>query len=283
MDKGRELIRLAVFGQPVKTSLSPQIHRMFAASCGLEIEYLRKESSREDFSGQLEQFHQGGGLGCNITMPLKRAAFELAAEIMPGVEQAGAANTLVYHPQVGWVAHNTDGAGLVTDLTVNHAITLAGQRLAVLGAGGAAAGVMGPLLEEKPAEVVLVNRNLDRATSLAQRFEGTGKIVVTSWLDLPQHGCFDLVINATSLGHHGAVPPLTSSSFASLFDPGSICYDLNYHKASLPLKMLCGEIGQDYVDGLGMLVEQAALSFDIWTGRQPDSRVAIQNIRNLAI
>ena len=271
MDQGKELIRLALFGRPVKSSLSPSIHRMFADQFGLAIEYRLIDTGPDEFPEALETFRLAGGTGCNITLPLKRDAWKLAAESTPGAEQAQAANTLVCQ-EPGWFAHNTDGPGLVADLTINHAIGLSGQRLLILGAGGATAGILGSLLAENPAEVVLINRNLERAESLSARF---GSLSIAGWDGLPRLGGFDLVINATSLGHQGKAPLLKQSVFA----PGAVCYDLNYYKASEPLKTLCEAMGQRYIDGLGMLVEQAAHSFGIWTGQQPDSGLAIKHFR----
>ena len=126
-----------------------------------------------------------------------------------------------------------------------------------------------------PDQVVLVNRNLERAQMLSKRFESSGRISVTSWAGLPSQGTFNLVINATSLGHQGEAPALPASSFA----PGGLCYDLNYFKASLPLKNLCEKMNQPYIDGLGMLVEQAAQSFCIWTGKQPETATVIKACR----
>ena len=275
MDQGKELIRLALFGQPIKASLSPPIHRMFAAQFGLDIEFQRIEIGADGFADALEAFRVAGGIGCNVTLPLKRDAWQLAAQSSPEVSQAQAANTLIYQPSSGWFAHNTDGAGLVADLAGNHDVNLEGQRVLILGAGGAVAGILGSLLAGKPRQVLLVNRNLERARVLAARFGTLGNIATTSWDDLPGQGSFDLLINATSLGHHGKAPPL----LASMFAPGALCYDLNYYKASQPLKTLCADMGQSYIDGLGMLVEQAAKSFYIWTGKRPESRVVIENCR----
>ena len=271
MDQGKELIRLALFGRPIKSSLSPFIHRMFADQFELNIEYELIETGPEDFADRLEAFRLDGGIGCNITLPLKLDAWRLAADETLQVSLAHAANTLVYHVSQGWFAHNTDGHGLVIDLTVNHHLNLKDQRILVLGAGGAVAGILGSLLADDPHEVVLVNRNQKRANDLAKRFSSMGRVSITDWKGLPNQGQFDLLINATSLGHHGEAPPLEPSAFA----PGSVCYDLNYHKASQPLKERCEEIQQSYIDGLGMLVEQAARSFHIWTGKQPDTGVVI--------
>ncbi len=276
MDKGKELIRLALFGSPIKSSLSPFIHRQFAAQFGLDIEFQRIETQADGFSAKLEEFRLAGGIGCNVTLPIKRNAWQLAVDSSAEVSLAQAANTLVYQPLSGWFAHNTDGAGLVNDLTSNHGIEINGQRILILGAGGAAAGILGNLLAGEPREIVLVNRNPDRARVLAERFSSFGSVSISPWPELPRadsfgQGGFNLVINATSLGHDGQAPPLT----AALFAPGALCYDLNYFKASLPLKERCVEIGQPYIDGLGMLVEQAAKSFCIRTGQQPDTGAVI--------
>jgi len=276
MDQGKELIRLALFGQPIKSSLSPSIHRMFAGQFGLEIDFQRIETGAEGFPRALEAFRRAGGTGCNVTLPIKRDAWQLAKQSSAQVSQAQAANTLVYQPSSGWFAHNTDGAGLLADLSGNHGVKLENQRILILGAGGATAGILGSLLAAKPAQVILVNRNLERARDLAKRFASLGNIDVSGWQELSVQGSFELVINATSLGHQGEAPPLSVAVFA----PHALCYDLNYFKASLALRKRCEEIDQPYIDGLGMLVEQAAKSFCIWTGKQPDTRVVIETCKS---
>jgi shikimate dehydrogenase len=278
VDKGKALIRLAIFGRPVEHSLSPVIHQKFAEQSGLEVDYRRIDSGPEEFPEALENFRLSGGIGCNITMPLKQEAWRLAAQASPEVGLAQAANTLVYDPATGWFAHNTDGAGLFTDLVENHGIEIRKRRILILGAGGATAGILAPLLAAGPAEIMLVNRNLERARLLGGRFGAAGKVTVSGWDDLSRQGVFDLLINATSLGHGGQAPPLAAASFA----PGGLCYDLNYFKASLPLKRHCEEIGRPYINGLGMLVEQAAKSFAIWTGIQPQTAAVTETLRRSA-
>jgi len=275
MDQGRKLIRLALFGQPIKASLSPKIHRLFAAQFDLDIEYQRIETGAGGFTAALDAFRLAGGHGCNVTMPIKRQAWQLAAGSSTQVKQAQAANTLVRQASGDWFAHTTDGPGLVTDLTKNHAVKLKSERLLVLGAGGAAAGIIGSLLEAGVKQIALVNRNQQRARELAARFSETADVSVTDWNSLSGLGSFGLVINATSLGHKGKSPALPAAVFA----PGSVCYDLNYFQASLPLKNLCEKLGQTYIDGLGMLVEQAARSFYIWTGLEPETGAVIDACR----
>jgi shikimate dehydrogenase len=244
---------------------------MFAAQFSLDILYDLHETGVEGFSEALEAFQHEGGFGCNVTLPLKEQAWRLAASASDEVRQARAANTLVYEKGTGWIAHTTDGPGLVTDLTINHGLELNGKRLLILGAGGATASVLGSLAACAPASLTLVNRDLARACALAERFGAAARLSVINWQGLSLESGFDLVINATSLGHQGLAPDL----HARLFAPDAVCYDLNYYKAAEPLRQRCGQIGVPYIDGLGMLVEQAAESFRIWTGNKPDSRTVI--------
>jgi len=273
--EGQELIRLALFGRPVANSLSPAIHKLFADQFGLDIDYQRIDAGIDDFPAVLEKFRLAGGTGCNVTLPLKHEAWRLATEATVEVDLSQAANTLVLQPDGGWFAHTTDGAGLVADLAGNHHVELRARRILILGAGGATASILGRLLDSRPAEIMLVNRNLERARDLSERFGPFGKVTVSSWSDLPMQGVFDLVINATSLGHQGEAPPLAISNLA----PNGRCYDLNYFKASLPLRKYCGELGIPYIDGLGMLVGQAAESFAIWTGKRPETTAVIESLR----
>ena len=277
MDQGPQLTRLALFGQPVKASLSPAIHRMFADQLELDIRYDLIETGAAGFASALESFRLAGGAGCNITLPLKGDAYRLASDCSDAVSLARAANTLVRQPG-GWFAHNTDGPGLIADLAGNNGVAIAGRGVLVLGAGGAVAGILGSLLAAGPARLVLVNRNLERARVLADHFSLPDELSVTTWAELPRHPAFDVVINATSLGHHGEAPQLGASSFTA----DGLCYDLNYFKASLPLKQLCEDIHQPYIDGLGMLVEQAAKSFTIWTAKTPQTRSVIDACRKNA-
>ncbi len=273
------LTRLALFGRPIKASLSPVIQRLFADQFGLNLKFEMIETGPEGFARKLRAFRQAGGIGCNITLPLKHDAWKLAAESSAQATRARASNTLV-SSHSGWIAHNTDGAGLSTDLSVNNGIDLGAKRILIIGAGGAVAGVLGSLLAARPDGITLVNRNQDRASALTKQFSALGKIDLIPWQKFQtsmssRSRQFDLVINATSLGHHGRVPPVTKDLFAS----GGLCYDLNYFKAGRPLRDHCKEMGQAYMDGLGMLVEQAAKSFHIWTGQQPATNKVIEACR----
>lgn len=274
MAEGRQVIRLALFGRPVSASLSPSIHRQFADQFGMAVDYRAIEAGIDDFPGALDEFRRAGGGGCNITLPLKGLAWKCAAACSREADEAQAANTLTAR-EAGWYAHNTDGVGFIGDLCVNQKVDPAGKDVVVLGAGGAAAGILGALLMKAPRRLVLVNRDTDRAVALAERFKGKVDIGVCGWAGLSALGGFDLVVNATSLGHAGQAPALGPGLFA----PGAVCYDLNYGKAARPLQALCEDLGQPYVDGLGMLIEQAAASFESWTGRRPDSRAVIASYR----
>jgi len=264
VDPGSPVIRLAVFGNPVAQSLSPRIHRAFAGQFGLRVDYRAIEATPETFPRQVRELQSSGGRGCNVTVPLKRAAFELADSCSASARQAEAANTLVFDGEVH--ADNTDGRGLVDDLCRQAGARLEGARICLLGAGGAAAGILGALLCAHPAKLVIANRNPDRARGLAERHSGLGELDCCALRDIAAHGPFDLVVNATSQGHHGQAPPLARAWLAQ----GGLCYDLNYGPAAIPLRRICEAEGIEYRDGLGMLVGQAALSFELWTGKRPD-------------
>jgi len=269
------LIRLAVFGMPVAQSLSPVIHRQFARQCGLEIDYRAIETGPEEFIYKVRELMVAGGRGCNVTVPLKHQAWQFAQRSSPEAQRAQAANTLVFEETEECFADNTDGRGLMRDLSGYLSAPLAGSRILVIGAGGAAAGILGDLLQGAPAEVVLSNRSIDRARALMQRFASMGSLTCCALDQLDGQGAFDLVINATSLGHLGLYPVLPDTLFTS----GGLCYDLNYGPAAEPLRQQCESRGIRYQDGLGMLVEQAAASFMLWTGKQPDSEGVLRDLR----
>ncbi len=269
------LIRLAVFGQPVAQSLSPAIHRQFAQQFGLAIDYRAIESGAEEFTHKLKELILAGGRGCNVTVPLKHQAWQFAQRSSRVAQQAQAANTLVFDGPEGCFADNTDGRGLIRDLSRNLSTPLANSRIAIIGAGGAAAGILGDLLQQTPAEIVIANRSLERARALVLRFAAFGRLSCCALDQLEAQASFDLLINATSLGHSGLCPDLS----AALLAPGGLCYDLNYGQAADPLRTWCNSAGIRYQDGLGMLVEQAAVSFTLWTAKHPDSGPVLQRLR----
>ena len=210
-------------------------------------------------------------------MPFKRKAWNLAAHRSEASNRAEAANTLSFDAD-GWRADNTDGGGLVAALERQERLRLPGLQIALLGAGGAAGGVLAALLERRPAGVTIANRTLEKAATLADRHAGLGAIDSCVPAELPEKGPFDLLVNATSQGHGGSAPDLP----AGLFAGNALCYDMNYGAASDPLAAHCGRLGVRYADGLSMLVGQAALSFEIWTGRRPDTDAVLRELRRTA-
>ncbi|MEM1411578.1 MAG: shikimate dehydrogenase [Pseudomonadota bacterium] len=266
------MIILAVFGQPVHHSLSPRIHARFAEEAGLEVVYTAIEAKPGSLNAALTRFAHDGGVGCNITLPLKGEAAALAGSTSKRVHRANAANTLIRDGQ-GWIADNTDGLGLVADLR-RLGLDPAGRRVLLLGAGGAAAGVVAALLAGKPQTLCIANRSVGKALQLAEAHQDLGPVTARS-LDAPGTESFDLVLNATSLGHEGGVPALA----ASLLSEGGALYDLNYGPAAAPLAAWAAEEHIPYADGLGMLVGQAAESFKLWTGYRPAIEPVLEGIR----
>ena len=268
------MIRLVVFGQPISQSLSPRIHRLFAGQLGMAVDYRAIEASVETFGKAVAELAQAGGRGCNVTMPLKHEAWKLANERSDDADRAGAVNTLLFR-EAGWFGDNTDGGGLVRDLEQGLGFQLRAKRVGLLGAGGAARGVLAALLRRGPGEVIIANRSAGKALELADGHSDLGVCRGIGLNALERAGPFDLVINATSLGHRGEAIELPGS----LFGPGALCYDMNYGAAAAPLAQHCRGKGLRYSDGLGMLVGQAALSFELWTGRLPDPAPVLAALR----
>lgn len=269
-------LKLAVFGKPVTQSLSPRIHRLFAAQCGLNIDYQAIEATRESFPGLVTRLAKSGGRGCNITVPLKREAWKLAGRCSESAARAQAANTLVFDGS--WYADSTDGPGLVNDLKSLPGCQLKGARLCLAGAGGAAASVLGALLDSQPEFVFIANRTRDRAMQLARTHARFGSVEYGTFDELENSAPFDVLINATSMGHEGGTIRLSPTWFKAQ----GFCYDMNYSAAAKPLRDCCREKAIRYVDGLGMLVRQAALSFTLWTGQSPDAAAVLQTLRDEA-
>jgi shikimate dehydrogenase len=269
------LIRLALFGSPVGHSLSPRIHAEFATQTGLEVEYTAIESSGDRLEQDLHSLARSGGRGCNITVPLKRRAYELASRTSERARRARAVNTLMLAESSDWEGDNTDGIGLIRDVRDNLQLTLSGRRLCIIGAGGAAAGILYALLQQAPASITLYNRTPARAAHLAGRHAGLGSLTHAQGHDPAKTGPFDLVINATAAGQRQQLPEIS----AAMFGAGAVCYDLNYGRAHRVLRDWCRDHGVACHDGLGMLVEQAAESFRIWTGHAPQSRPVIERLR----
>ena len=277
------MIRLAVFGSPISQSQSPAIHGRFAQQCGLDIDYRAIEANASSFAGLLQNLVDRGARGCNITAPLKNEAWKLAHSATDSAERAQAANTLLFREADVWLADNTDGRGLIQDLAANLNLEIAGSQICIIGAGGATAGILGDLLEQGPASITIANRTLERAQDLQETFSVVSRAVPESTVkaisldDLATSDPFDLIINATSQGHAGGCPDLPPAMLL----PGSLCYDLNYGNAAEPMRAYCRQAGIRYEDGLGMLVEQAALSFELWTGSRPETSPVLKALRQL--
>lgn len=267
--------RYAVMGNPVAHSKSPRIHTLFARQTGQDIEYSAILVEPGGLANAVWEFCNDGGRGLNITVPFKEDAWELATHRSERAELAGAVNTLVLDASGRHFGDNTDGVGLVRDLTLNHGCALTGRRVLLVGAGGAAQGVMEPLLNERPALLVVANRTPDKAVALARRFCGLGRVEGCG-LDGPDGQSFDVIINATAASLSDTVPALP----VSVVSGETWCYDMMYADEPTAFVRWGTEHGAARsVDGLGMLVEQAAESFYLWREMYPDTGPVIAALR----
>ena len=265
--------RFVVIGNPVAHSLSPTIHARFAKQAGVALEYSTLLAPLDDFAGAARRFFEGGGRGANVTLPFKIDALRFAGAASERARLAGAANVLsVREGRIE--ADNTDGAGLVADLTRNFGLDLRGSRVVILGAGGAARGVIAPLLELSPAALVIANRAPAKARELASQFQARGPVHASA-LDRIEGGPFDLVLNATSASTHGEVLELPPGMIAR----NAWVYDLAYGRATKPFLDRARAGGARVSDGLGMLVEQAAEAFHVWHGLRPDTAAVLAALR----
>ena len=270
-----EVDRYVVFGNPIKHSRSPQIHAAFAEETGQRMSYRAQLIALGAFAVTAREFFAGGGKGCNITVPFKLDAYAFADELSGRARRAGAANTLALQNDGRIYGDNTDGVGLVRDIEQNLAWEIHGKRVLVVGAGGAARGILEPLLRRHPASLVIVNRTPEKAEQLAHEFADLGAVRACSFETLTGNQ-FDLVINATSTGLRGESLPLPSNLLAQ----DCCCYDLSYGAAPTPfMRWAACEAAWAVADGLGMLVEQAAESFCIWRGVRPHTRPVIEMLR----
>jgi shikimate dehydrogenase len=261
--------RYAVIGNPVAHSRSPAIHAEFARATGQDMEYGRIEAPLEGFFEAVERFRAAGGKGLNVTLPFKTQAWRYSVNVSERARAAQAVNTLLLDGAEA-CGDNTDGVGLVRDLVHNLGVRLEGRALLLMGAGGAAQGVIGELLAAGVGELVIANRTVEKAEALAARFPATA-------------GCgyealgkkrFDVVVNATSAGLSGEAPALAASVFAA----GALAYDMVYGRDT-PFLVFARASGARACDGLGMLVEQAAESFFLWRGVRPDTRAVLERLR----
>jgi len=266
--------KYGVFGNPIAHSKSPLIHRLFAEQTGQALSYDTLLAPLDDFAAFARAFLREG-CGANVTVPFKEQAYTLAEQLTERARRAGAVNTLSVLADGRLLGDNTDGAGLVRDLTVNADFTLTGKRILLLGAGGAVRGVLEPLLAERPAALVIANRTLANAERLVQQFADLGPLTARAFdaLDAP----FDLIINGTSASLAGEVPPLA----ARLIQPGhTLCYDMMYGAQPTAFNRWAAAQGAARtLDGLGMLAEQAAEAFYVWRGVRPATAPVLAELR----
>jgi shikimate dehydrogenase len=270
-----EAHRYAVFGHPIAHSLSPQIHAAFAEQLGIHLSYETIDVAPAGFEAAVRRFFADGGLGANVTLPHKEAAFALATTRTDAANRAGAANTLTAVVGGTIQAHNTDGSGFVRDVTERHSLDLRGHDALLLGAGGAAKAVAWALLDAGVRKLTIVNRTPERADVIADAFGDPIRCHTRYWDGL-EGQCFDLVVNATSIG-------VTGGSFdlpMSILQEHGTCYDLCYGVAAASFKGWATAAGARYFcDGLGMLVEQAADAFERWHGQRPDTDPVYNTLR----
>lgn len=271
--------RYVVIGNPVAHSKSPMIHQAFAKNTGQMLEYERVLAPVDGFADTVQALRKQGVKGANVTVPFKLEAFQLADQLTQRARDAGAVNTLIFNDD-GIAGDNTDGVGIVCDIEQNLRIPIAGKRVLLIGAGGAAEGVLHPILARSPALLVITNRTLDKAVSMVNKVEMQGQ-----YRHVPLNACalenlrgqtFDIVINATSTGLSDTLLPLPPTIFA----PACLAYDMMYGRET-PFMAFARSRGAHVVDGLGMLVEQAAEAFYVWRGVRPETQSVMQQIRNL--
>lgn len=271
--------KYAVIGNPIHHSKSPVIHTEFARQTGEDIEYTAIEVPMDGLSDSLQQLRDVLKLkGLNVTVPFKEQAWALAEQQTDRAKQAGAVNTLVFNQDGSMTGDNTDGIGLCRDLTLNHQIPLAEKRILLLGAGGASRGVLAPLLEYQPASIFIANRTAAKASHLAALFaQADNNVAGGGFSEIP--GQFDVIINATAASLQGEMPPVADSVLAA----GACCYDMMYSDSdTVFIQWAKAHHAAKAIDGLGMLVEQAAEAFFIWRGVRPETASVINLLRTRA-
>ena len=274
-DFGKKIDDYAVMGNPIAHSKSPSIHTLFAEQTQQSILYTAIHVDVGGFKQAVGNFAATGGKGLNITVPFKQEAWELVTERSERAERAGAVNTIKMLDDGTLFGDNTDGVGLVNDLTINHSIELNGKNILLMGAGGAARGVLIPLLKQNPDSLFIANRTPDKAKDLAEDFAGAGKVNGGGYESITGLK-FDIVINATAASLQGDLPPLPDT----LLNDSASCYDMMYSAKPTPFMIWATEHKAEKVlDGLGMLVEQAAESFSLWRGVKPETKPVIEKLR----
>lgn len=266
--------RYGVMGYPVSHSRSPVIHRLFALQTKQDIQYELLQVSPEKLETAIRQFQRTGGKGLNITVPHKTEVAKLVDHLSERASTAGAVNTLIFNGEE-ISGDNTDGIGLLRDLRANLGIDLKGANILILGAGGSTRGIVGPLLESQPSSLRIANRTLGKAEALVDHFQALGPVTACRFDIVPVSETYDLIINATSAGLHGDTPPYPEAAVSA----NTLCYDLSYGLQPTPFSVWAREHGAaQSVMGWGMLVEQAAESFNIWRGIRPDTAPVLKQM-----
>lgn len=267
------LDRYAVFGNPISHSKSPYIHTLFARQTNQHMEYIAEQAPLDQFKETVELFFASGGKGCNVTVPFKEEAFQLADRLTERAKLAGAVNTLKKLDDGGILGDNTDGEGLVQDLLL-HRVPLKGANILIIGAGGAARGVVKPLLDQNPSSITITNRTFSKAEQVAALFQQFGAVKAKPMTDM--HEGYDVIINSTSASLSGELPNISTA----IFTDKSVAYDMMYGKGLTIFNHWAVENGCAHAyDGLGMLVGQAAESYLLWRGYRPGTKQVLSELR----
>ena len=269
----------AVFGNPIEHSKSPEIHRQFAEQTQQALTYSKQLVPEDGFDQAADTFFANSGKGLNVTVPFKQEAFRYADAITDRARRAGAVNTLALQNDSKVLGDTTDGVGLVTDIKDNLGWQIRHKRILILGAGGAVRGVLEPLLAEQPQHIVIANRSVDKALQLSQQFAELGYLLGCGY-DMLGEQSYDLIINGTSAGLQGQLPPLPETLIAREAEQvKTACYDMMYGAKPTLFVQWAQQQGALASDGLGMLVEQAAESFALWRGVRPQTADTIRSLR----
>ena len=267
----------AVMGNPIAHSKSPTIHTLFAKQTSQELEYKSILVDLEGFADAVKSFIDNNGKGLNITVPFKQQAWELADNLSERAKRAQAVNTIIVNPDNTLTGDNTDGLGIIRDICINHSVDIKNLKVLVIGAGGAVRGILEPLINCAPSRITIVNRTIERAIELAESFVDLYPVTVSGFEQLEaQENQYDLIINGTSASLSGELPPLPDN----ILKPGGCCYDMMYSNEPTVFVEWAKQHGAAVaLDGLGMLVEQAAESFQLWRGVRPDTADVISTLR----
>lgn len=267
----------AVFGHPISHSKSPQIHALFAEQTDQAISYVAQDVPADSFVANADRFFTHGGKGLNCTVPLKELAWEYVDCLSDRARISKAVNTLALQADGRILGENTDGVGLVNDLTLNHDIPLLDKRILILGAGGATRGILAPLLAARPTQILIANRTVSKAETIVTEFQDFGHVSACDYADLSEQQ-FDLIINATSASLSNQLPPLADKLLA----PAGCCYDLAYsYEPTAFVRWGQTHHALKSLDGIGMLVEQAAEAFTLWRGIRPDTAPVISLLEHV--